>query len=227
MGAVGVGLVDCHCHLSAPDFDHVCEGEDLDDVLEKAKKDLDVALPIIESYKDRLLAIGEVGLDFSPRIAGTDEQKEEQRQVLIRQVQLAKRLNLPLNVHSRSAGRPTIILLNEQDTLSPQSPWDMALPTSARPWTSLIHQWMCISPTITWAAAWAPSTSRPSYQPWDPQGLQPEILGHSSAQQRASTSPKTWLPPQACRHQAQDHCSPLAQPMSGPSPPTSRPAPAL
>ncbi|XP_036724412.1 putative deoxyribonuclease TATDN3 isoform X1 [Balaenoptera musculus] len=162
MGAVGVGLVDCHCHLSAPDFDH-----DLDDVLEKAKKanvmalvvvaehsgefekimqlseryngfvlpclgvhpvqgvspedqrsvtlkDLDVALPIIENYKDRLLAIGEVGLDFSPRIAGTDEQKEEQRQVLIRQVQLAKRLNLPLNVHSRSAGRPTISLLNEQ-----------------------------------------------------------------------------------------------------------------
>ncbi|XP_068842151.1 putative deoxyribonuclease TATDN3 isoform X3 [Capricornis sumatraensis] len=162
MRAVGVGLVDCHCHLSAPDFDH-----DLDDVLEKAKKanimalvvvaehsgefekiiqlseryngfvlpclgvhpvqgvspedqrsvtlkDLDVALPIIENYKDQLLAIGEVGLDFSPRFAGTDEQKEEQRQVLIRQVQLAKRLNLPLNVHSRSAGRPTISLLNEQ-----------------------------------------------------------------------------------------------------------------
>ncbi|KAF6076091.1 TatD DNase domain containing 3 [Phyllostomus discolor] len=162
MGTVGAGLVDCHCHLSAPDFDR-----DLDDVLEKAKKanvmalvvvaehsgefekimqlserysgfvlpclgvhpvqglsprdqrsvtlkDLDVALPIIENYKDRLLAIGEVGLDFSPRFAGTDEQKEEQRQVLIRQVQLAKRLDLPLNVHSRSAGRPTISLLNEQ-----------------------------------------------------------------------------------------------------------------
>ncbi|XP_021090225.1 putative deoxyribonuclease TATDN3 isoform X1 [Mesocricetus auratus] len=77
-------------------------------------KDLDVALPIIEKYKDRLLAIGEVGLDFSPRFAGTDEEKEEQRQVLIKQVQLAKRLNVPLNVHSRSAGRPTINLLREQ-----------------------------------------------------------------------------------------------------------------
>ncbi|XP_008823058.1 putative deoxyribonuclease TATDN3 isoform X1 [Nannospalax galili] len=158
---MGPGLVDCHCHLSAPDF-----AGDLDDVLEKAKKaniialvavaehpgeferimqlseryagfilpclgvhpiqglspenqrsvtlkDLDVALPIIENYKDRLLAIGEVGLDFSPRFAGTDEQKEEQRQVLIRQVQLARRLGLPLNVHSRSAGRPTISLLRE------------------------------------------------------------------------------------------------------------------
>ncbi|GAB5583508.1 putative deoxyribonuclease TATDN3 isoform X1 [Prionailurus iriomotensis] len=163
MGAVGVGLVDCHCHLSAPDFD-----SDLDDVLEKAKKanvmalvvvaehseefekimqlserykgfvlpclgvhpvqgvspedqrsvtlkDLDVALPIMENYKDRLLAIGEVGLDFSPRFAGTDEQKEEQRQVLIRQVQLAKRLNLPLKgadkvlLHAFD-GRPSVAM---------------------------------------------------------------------------------------------------------------------
>ncbi|XP_006884993.1 PREDICTED: putative deoxyribonuclease TATDN3-like, partial [Elephantulus edwardii] len=157
MRAAALGLVDCHCHLSAPDFDH-----DLDDVLEKVKeanvvaliavaehsgefekimklserysgfilpclgvhpiqglqedqrsvtlKDLDDALSIIEKYKDQLLVNGEVGLDFSPRFANTDEKKEEQRQVLIRQVQLAKRLNLPLNVHSRSAGRPTINL---------------------------------------------------------------------------------------------------------------------
>ncbi|XP_043911397.1 putative deoxyribonuclease TATDN3 isoform X2 [Protopterus annectens] len=77
-------------------------------------QDLETAVPLIEKYKDQLLAIGEVGLDFSPRIASTDSQKDEQRQVLIQQIVLAKRFNLPLNVHSRSAGRPTINLLKEQ-----------------------------------------------------------------------------------------------------------------
>eukprot|EP00069_Balaena_mysticetus_P012114 bmy_07392T0 len=105
MGVVGVGLVDCHCHLSAPDFDH-----DLDDVLEKAKKANVMALVVVAEHSEEFEKI----MQLSERIAGTDEQKEEQRQVLIRQVQLAKRLNLPLNVHSRSAGRPTISLLNEQ-----------------------------------------------------------------------------------------------------------------
>ncbi|XP_030668895.1 putative deoxyribonuclease TATDN3 isoform X5 [Nomascus leucogenys] len=160
MGAAGVGLVDCHCHLSAPDFDR-----DLDDVLEKAKKANVVALVAVAEHSgefEKIMQLSEryngfvlpclgvhpvqglspedqrnvtlkVGLDFSPRFAGTDEQKEEQRQVLIRQIQLAKRLNLPVsktilsewylkeillslnrNVHSRSAGRPTINLLQEQ-----------------------------------------------------------------------------------------------------------------
>ncbi|XP_069090016.1 putative deoxyribonuclease TATDN3 isoform X2 [Pleurodeles waltl] len=155
------GMVDCHCHLSAPDFEH-----DRDAVLEEGKqanvlailavaehpgefesiiqlsqrylgyvcpclgvhpvqgvppqdqrsvtmKDLEDALPLIERYKDQLFAIGEVGLDFTPRIASTDDQKEEQRQVLIKQIELSKQLDLPLNVHSRSAGRPTINLLKE------------------------------------------------------------------------------------------------------------------
>uniref|UniRef100_A0A8C5MJ40 Uncharacterized protein n=1 Tax=Leptobrachium leishanense TaxID=445787 RepID=A0A8C5MJ40_9ANUR len=77
-------------------------------------KDLEEALPLIELYKDELVAIGEVGLDYTPRIASTDDQKLEQRQIFIRQIELAKRFNLPLNVHSRSAGRPAINLLKEQ-----------------------------------------------------------------------------------------------------------------
>ncbi|XP_037342845.2 tatD DNase domain containing 3-like isoform X2 [Pungitius pungitius] len=156
------GYIDCHCHMSAGDFD-----KDIDEVVENSKKagllalvavaehsgefekiielskrfpgfvfpclgvhpvqeispeqqrgaslrDLDAALPIIEKYKDPLVAIGEVGLDFTPRYVKDESDKESQRQVLIRQAQIAKELDLPLNVHSRSAGRPTIHLLREQ-----------------------------------------------------------------------------------------------------------------
>ncbi|XP_056152021.1 tatD DNase domain containing 3-like isoform X2 [Lampris incognitus] len=156
------GYIDCHCHISAEDFD-----TDIDEVIENSKKagllallavaehaggfekiiqlsqrfpgfifpclgvhpvqgippgeqrgaslqDLDEALPIIEKYKDHLVAVGEVGLDFTPRYVSSDADKEHQRQVLIRQAELAKHMDLPLNVHSRSAGRPTIHLLKEQ-----------------------------------------------------------------------------------------------------------------
>ncbi|KAM4625353.1 putative deoxyribonuclease TATDN3 isoform 2-T2 [Polymixia lowei] len=156
------GYIDCHCHISAEEFD-----KDVDEVIENSKKeglvallavaehagefdkiiqlsqrfpgfifpclgvhpvqglapeqqrgvslqDLDAALPIIEKYKDHLVAIGEVGLDFTPRYVSNETDKDCQRQVLIRQAEIAKQLELPLNVHSRSAGRPTIHLLKEQ-----------------------------------------------------------------------------------------------------------------
>uniref|UniRef100_A0A3P9PUQ7 TatD DNase domain containing 3 n=1 Tax=Poecilia reticulata TaxID=8081 RepID=A0A3P9PUQ7_POERE len=154
------GYIDCHCHISAGDFD-----KDVEEVIENSKKagllallavaehageftkiiefsefpgfifpclgvhpvqeaspeqqrsaslqDLDAALPIIEKYKDRLVAVGEVGLDFTPRFVNGESDKETQKLVLIRQAQVAKELDLP-NVHSRSAGRPTIHLLKEQ-----------------------------------------------------------------------------------------------------------------
>ncbi|XP_016347025.1 putative deoxyribonuclease TATDN3 isoform X2 [Sinocyclocheilus anshuiensis] len=153
------GYIDCHCHISAEEFD-----SDIDDVIQESKKaglvallavaehagefekiiqlsqrfpgfvmpclgvhpvqdpaqprgalpeDLDAALPLIEKYKEHIVAIGEVGLDFTPRVVNNDAGKVGQRQVLIRQAEIAKQLNLPLNVHSRSAGRPTIHLLKE------------------------------------------------------------------------------------------------------------------
>ncbi|KAL4623996.1 putative deoxyribonuclease TATDN3 isoform X1, partial [Arapaima gigas] len=149
------GFIDCHCHISAAEFDdvrqhiglvalvavaqHAGEFEKIIQLSDRfpgfvfpcfgvhpvqtsssqqergaTLQDLEAALPLIEKYKDRLVAVGEVGLDFTPQIVDNDTGKEEQRQVLIQQTATAKRLDLPLNVHSRSAGRPTIQLLKEQ-----------------------------------------------------------------------------------------------------------------
>ncbi|XP_033734294.1 putative deoxyribonuclease TATDN3 [Pecten maximus] len=76
-------------------------------------EDVEKAIPIIEKNISHIAAIGEIGLDFQPRICVRPEDKDIQRQVLKMQVDLAKKYDLPVNVHSRSAGRPTIAALRE------------------------------------------------------------------------------------------------------------------
>ncbi|KIZ03236.1 Putative deoxyribonuclease TATDN3 [Monoraphidium neglectum] len=72
-------------------------------------EDLVPALDFIRDHADALVAVGEVGLDFSPHVLNGDEAlKDVQRAVLAAQVSLANELGLPLNVHSRSAGHHAI-----------------------------------------------------------------------------------------------------------------------
>ena len=68
-------------------------------------------LAFIRRHRDRLAAIGEVGLDYwkVQDAAG----REVQRDILARHVALSSELDLPLNVHSRSAGRHAIAWLQE------------------------------------------------------------------------------------------------------------------
>ncbi|POI24421.1 hypothetical protein CIB84_011829, partial [Bambusicola thoracicus] len=132
---MAAGPVDCHCHLSAPSFQ-----PDVAAVVRAARQAAVAALVTVTEQAGEFRSVLElsdrcearacrprpggavavlpascsVGLDFTPRFASTDEQKEGQRQVLTKQVELARKLDLPLNVHSRSAGRPTINLLKEQ-----------------------------------------------------------------------------------------------------------------
>ena len=66
----------------------------------------------IRQYRHRLVAIGEVGLD---RWAVKQEaEREIQREIFSRFIDLSLELDLPLNVHSRSAGRQAIELLVER-----------------------------------------------------------------------------------------------------------------
>nr|XP_006009281.1 PREDICTED: putative deoxyribonuclease TATDN3 [Latimeria chalumnae] len=169
------GFVDCHCHLSARDFQ-----EDVEEVIEQAKQsgvaaivavaeyseeferiielsnryhgfvmpclgvhpvqglppqdqrgatlqDLQSALPLIEKYKDQLIAIGEVRFPFHLSVVSVDVEGDLSRGIFTvvykicllpeedRGYYSAVVMSLSFrNVHSRSAGRPTINLLKEQ-----------------------------------------------------------------------------------------------------------------
>uniref|UniRef100_A0A2K5EKX8 TatD DNase domain containing 3 n=1 Tax=Aotus nancymaae TaxID=37293 RepID=A0A2K5EKX8_AOTNA len=136
MGTVGIGLVDCHCHVSAPDFDR-----DLDDVLEKAKKANVVALVAVAEHSgefEKIMQLSERYNGFVLPCLGVHPIQgllpEDQRSVTLKvtlyisfslnyfnrsktilsQWYLKEILLLNRNVHSRSAGRPTINLLQEQ-----------------------------------------------------------------------------------------------------------------
>ena len=68
-------------------------------------------LAFIRRHRDRLVAIGEVGLDYWKVQDAAD--REVQRDILAQHVALSRELDLPLNVHSRSAGRHAIGWLQE------------------------------------------------------------------------------------------------------------------
>jgi TatD DNase family protein len=68
-------------------------------------------LELIQKKQDKLVAIGEVGLDHW--VVKEDSDKALQRQIFKSFIQLAKKLDLPINVHSRSAGRHAVALLLE------------------------------------------------------------------------------------------------------------------
>lgn len=65
---------------------------------------------LIERERDRIVAIGEVGLDYWR--AGRGDRYRQQR-IFREFIELAKALDLPLVVHSRSAGRCAIDILLE------------------------------------------------------------------------------------------------------------------
>jgi TatD DNase family protein len=72
----------------------------------------DAMVAFIRAHADRLVALGEVGLDHW--VVKEEAGWKTQEEILARFVALANDLDLPLNVHSRSAGRHAIGFLKEQ-----------------------------------------------------------------------------------------------------------------
>ncbi|XP_029203622.2 putative deoxyribonuclease TATDN3 [Acropora millepora] len=108
-------MIDLHNRY--PDFVAPCLGvhpvQSLCPDRSATLEDLEGVEELIREHQDNLVAIGEVGLDFTPRFIKTELDKVSQREVFSRQIKLAIELDLPLNVHSRSAGRHVIEMLLE------------------------------------------------------------------------------------------------------------------
>jgi TatD DNase family protein len=67
----------------------------------------------IQGHRERLIAIGEVGLDYW--MVKEESDRKIQREIFKLFIDLALQLDLPLNVHSRSAGRHAVSLLLEHN----------------------------------------------------------------------------------------------------------------
>jgi TatD DNase family protein len=73
------------------------------------QEEADSVLEFTHSHREAWIAIGEVGLDYWK--VQDEQEREVQRQILGRFIAAALELDLPLNVHSRSAGHHTIDFL--------------------------------------------------------------------------------------------------------------------
>jgi TatD DNase family protein len=74
---------------------------------------VDEFLKKIEENKEKIVGIGETGLDF---IIKEPEWKEKQKELFIKFIDLAKSLNLPLVIHARKAFAEAIEILEKFET---------------------------------------------------------------------------------------------------------------
>jgi len=92
---------------------HPCIGFHPGNFSENSAKPIDDEIEqiceLVRSHRSEIVGIGEVGLDYWT--VKTEPQRSKQRMFLSRMVDLANELDLPLNVHSRSAGHHTLDLL--------------------------------------------------------------------------------------------------------------------
>ncbi len=76
----------------------------------KNNYDTDEELKFIEENKNNIVSIGEIGLDYA-----TGSNKEQQIEVFKKQLELAKKLDLPVIIHSRKAEAEVLEILEKHE----------------------------------------------------------------------------------------------------------------
>jgi TatD DNase family protein len=82
-------------------------------VKEISEREIDEFIERIKQNKDKLVAIGECGLDFF--WVHEPEWQQKQKELFIRLIELAKELKKPLVIHSRNAYEETLKILEQED----------------------------------------------------------------------------------------------------------------
>ena len=94
----------CHAH---PGYCYPALGLHPEDVKEDWENQLALVEQTIREHRDELVAIGEIGLDYY----WDKTYKEEQKEVLRRQLRLAQELDLPVILHNREATEDILKIL--------------------------------------------------------------------------------------------------------------------
>ena len=87
--------------------------EHLDEIEEKIKEIEDIIKTDL-SNKKKIVAIGEIGLDYHWNTGN----KEIQKEVFIKQIELANKYDLPIVIHTREAVDDTIKILKEHEVMN-------------------------------------------------------------------------------------------------------------
>lgn len=106
VASVGTVMEVCHAHHG---YCYPALGLHPEDVKADWETQLAVVEQAVRTHRDELVAIGEIGLDYY----WDKTFKEEQQEVLRRQLQLARELDLPVILHNREATEDILRIVRE------------------------------------------------------------------------------------------------------------------
>ncbi len=84
---------------------------------DKVKPGWDNQLEEIAKSSKKVIGIGEIGLDYYSYASNGIVDPEKQREVFIRQLEIANTLKLPLQIHNRQAGSDILEIMNHKSSI--------------------------------------------------------------------------------------------------------------
>lgn len=84
-----------------------------DDAIKLTQEQIKNEINFIKKNKDKIIAIGEVGLDY--KYCKKKQEQEFQKEIFLKIINLSKKINKPLIIHSRKAESDVVDILKNSD----------------------------------------------------------------------------------------------------------------